>query len=465
MSRRMRRRDFLRLSALATAGTALAACAPEVVKETVIVEKPVDKVVKETVIVEGTPQVVEKVVTAVPSQQEPITLVYPNKWHSRAEAKYEATDWIISTFEAKYPYIKIDSIPNPNKPEMLKKIQADCVAGDCPDLFERARQEEWNSGWLLDLVPYIDDVWMSRLEPESVKMNSWEGHIFGIGTEISPVPCWWNLKVLEQVDAEPPTNWEEILTLAEALKQEGLFFASFAFGLDNHLPWNLLRRQPGADEAQVNEQWDSEYVRFTVERLKELSDGGYHPPNDLDMSWRQAVPLWQNHRMALLMNGAWGIAQMIDAEGLDPELKEKVVFTPMPKTGPEGNSTGMVCAGQIGIGKHLENDPNKLDAALKFVDHFTSVDAALKWADSGRSLMGVRIPPEKWQTILERRPLLAAFMTAWDSSDVQWSVSLPSLTIRTAAWVQFVPIRDSLLSGGSVDDAVAAYAAEMEKFG
>ena len=61
-AKKMNRRDFLRGVVVAAGGTALAACAPKVVKETVEVER----VVQETVIVEGTPEVVEKVVTATP---------------------------------------------------------------------------------------------------------------------------------------------------------------------------------------------------------------------------------------------------------------------------------------------------------------------------------------------------------------------------------------------------------------
>lgn len=75
------RRRFLKLSAVTAVGAALSACAqptPQVVKETVVVEKPVEKVVKETVLVKETVAVkqtvvvektvqVEKVVTATPA--------------------------------------------------------------------------------------------------------------------------------------------------------------------------------------------------------------------------------------------------------------------------------------------------------------------------------------------------------------------------------------------------------------
>ena len=72
--KRLTRRDFLRMGAVTAAGAALAGCAPKVLKETVVVEKPVEKVVKETVMVAGTPEVVEKVVTATPLPPEPVTI-------------------------------------------------------------------------------------------------------------------------------------------------------------------------------------------------------------------------------------------------------------------------------------------------------------------------------------------------------------------------------------------------------
>ncbi|MCD6520531.1 MAG: extracellular solute-binding protein [Anaerolineae bacterium] len=76
MAKKFSRRDFLSVAALATVGSVLAACKPQVVKETVVVEKPVEKVVtkvvKETVVVE---KPVEKVVTKVVEKEKVVTKV------------------------------------------------------------------------------------------------------------------------------------------------------------------------------------------------------------------------------------------------------------------------------------------------------------------------------------------------------------------------------------------------------
>ena len=75
-STKLSRRGFLRSAALLGVSAITAACAPQVVKETVVVEKQVEKVVKETVVVKEEVQkevtkIVEKVVekqVAAPKQ-------------------------------------------------------------------------------------------------------------------------------------------------------------------------------------------------------------------------------------------------------------------------------------------------------------------------------------------------------------------------------------------------------------
>ena len=78
--KKVTRRGFLKGLAVAAGSGVLASCAPQVVKETVIVEKPVEKVVekvvKETVIVEGAPKIVEKVVTVTPAPAPARTGLY-----------------------------------------------------------------------------------------------------------------------------------------------------------------------------------------------------------------------------------------------------------------------------------------------------------------------------------------------------------------------------------------------------
>jgi len=460
--RGLSRRDFLRLAATAGAGAALAACTPEVVKETVIVEKPVEKVVKETVIVGGTPEVVEKVVTATPAPLEKIVLTHPCKWLGEGDNRYDAAIKVLALYQERRPDVEVEIIPNPDKNETLKKIQADCAAGDCPDLFERASLALWESGWLLDLAPFIDDAWKARLLPESLELTSWQGRIFGIGTETSPIPCFWNTKLLGEIGAEVPATWDECLDVGEKLKSTGRYLSTFAIGLNNHWPNNACFRRPGAAEAMGNEEWENEHALFAIERMKDVYDGGYHPANDLDMGWRDAVPLFQNGQMALFMNGAWALDQQIDAEGVDPELKDNVIFSAFPATGPEGTSIEYKMSGSLGLGHHLANQPRKLDSALDWARVWTSVEASIIWAVDGRANMGVIVPQDQWDAALEQVPLFKKFMDAAASADVAYSLGSRSKKVQLRSWNMWNKAKDALLLGKSMDEAVAEYVKWME---
>ena len=74
MSNKLTRRDFLRTAALGAAGVAVVACQPKtvIVKETVEVQKEVEKVVKETVVVEKEVEV-QKEVTKVIEKEKVVT--------------------------------------------------------------------------------------------------------------------------------------------------------------------------------------------------------------------------------------------------------------------------------------------------------------------------------------------------------------------------------------------------------
>lgn len=139
------RRSFLRLAAGVATGALLAACAPKVVKETVVVEKEklVTEVVKETVVVAGTPKVVEKEVTKVVEKvvekkvEQPINL---QVWHYPCgfPAEQPQAD-LITKWGEEYK----DSHPNVTVQQQalgwdaIPKVQMATVSGNPPNVILR----------------------------------------------------------------------------------------------------------------------------------------------------------------------------------------------------------------------------------------------------------------------------------------------------------------------------------------
>jgi len=169
--RRLTRRDFLRLSAVAATGAAMAACAPaapqivEVVKEVavekeVIKEVPVEKVVEKEV---------ERLVTPTPAERAVI------RWQYDGGGTYTtAAEQGTERFNEDHPDIVLLIEPRP--PEVFEKLMASMVAGVAPDIFEYwglwfAKLHQ--KGQLVDVQPFVDAT-MTAEDIADFVPNEWD---------------------------------------------------------------------------------------------------------------------------------------------------------------------------------------------------------------------------------------------------------------------------------------------------
>jgi ABC-type glycerol-3-phosphate transport system substrate-binding protein len=144
-TRRLNRRDFLRLSAAAATGAVMASCSPAtpmVIEKEVIREVPVEKavvvekeVVKEVEVEKVVQQtvVVEKEVVKAPPPAEQVKLRHQTREPEMAEAEKLLWDELYPRFQEQNPHIEVEYIPMP--PDFSEKIIAAAVAGSAPDTF------------------------------------------------------------------------------------------------------------------------------------------------------------------------------------------------------------------------------------------------------------------------------------------------------------------------------------------
>jgi hypothetical protein len=117
----------------------------------------------------------------------------------------------------------------------------------------------------------------------------------------------------------------------------------------------------------------------------------------------------------------------------------------------------------IGLGTHLDDQPDRLDAALKWMAYWTSEESAMRFVTDAQSPMGVTIPADKMAAAKEQVPMLAAFLGAVDQADVVFSHGLPSKIVRQRSWGMFAKAsRDALLSGQSAEEALQVFKEDME---
>ena len=227
MSRKkMSRGVILKGLALAVAVTLLVACAPKVVKETVIVEKPVEKVVKEvvkeTVIVAGTPKVVEKVVTVAPEVKKVYEVLYWQHHPWTTVPVPEKEDDFIWKYILDNYNLDITIRCVPEGVEGDAKLNAMIAAGDIPDFIEAywtpgssIVTQLVGQGVFIPIDEYLEDTpyLKTYLTDDEWKYLTLAGKKYAIA-QPRPFPNWNTLWIrkdwLDNLDLDIPTTMDEL---------------------------------------------------------------------------------------------------------------------------------------------------------------------------------------------------------------------------------------------------------------
>jgi multiple sugar transport system substrate-binding protein len=229
--RRYPRRKILMVSGVALGLAGLAACGatptPQVVKEVVtsVVEKEVTK------IVEGTPQVVketvvvEKQVTAQAAPPKAVEI----RWacYALGEARQKAGQACADDFMAKNPNVKVALEWRPGQ-GYWDKLQTEFAGGTAPDV--TINQMDWvipgaARGMFLDLKPLIErdhfdmgDYWY----PLSLEWE-WRGGLYGLLLYAGGQALYVNKTLLAEAGLDlpkPDWTWDDFLMYAKALTNE-----------------------------------------------------------------------------------------------------------------------------------------------------------------------------------------------------------------------------------------------------
>jgi len=211
----------------------VASCAPQIVKETVIVEKPVEKIVKETVVVE---KEVEKIVketvivekeVEVPVGGELVTIV------ARCRAKPPTEDWRGNNLLAAVAEVNADlTAAGDSRRVVVEVIQDNTGWGDLMQEFALAYEDKKAPDILLTGHEYIgteaeagrittlDDMLGDYPEFANVIDKLWDsvtykGQVWGVPQDTEARPVYWDKTLLVQVP-----GWDEarIAGLADEIK-------------------------------------------------------------------------------------------------------------------------------------------------------------------------------------------------------------------------------------------------------
>lgn len=457
---KLSRRDLLKMMGIGTGAAFLASCAPQATETAAPVKpQPTDTAVP----VAPTPTTAPTLApTAVPPTDAPkvVSLRYQNHWTKETDAHYKGMEWLYKEFGAKYPNIHIENILNPDSTESFKKIVADCAAGDCPDIIHEGNPDMWKAGYLLDLTSYLDEdkAWKDLFIPST--FFSTDGAIWGLCAEFSPLPTIWNTRILEKAGvSDVPKTWDEFMTACEKIKASGKTPTSWGVG-GPHAWHNVLASQAGGLDAIAANKFDAPQVKEAFTALKVFVDKKWLPANEVELTWQQSVAAFVAEETAFYLNGAWTIGNEIRSTGAAPDLQDHVKFAPFPAYGDNGTTVELKVGTPLCIAAKVKDDPAKLDGAIKFFKFWFSEEGAKQWILLTGSPMGIDVDVTKIQGV---DPLLVAFLGAQAGAKTVYTLpSTPAMIER--GWDDCWSGMITLLSGGSVDDAMATYQTEMSKY-
>jgi len=258
MSTRMTRREMLRYVGLGSAAAVLAACAPKVVKETVIVAgtpKVVEKVVKETVIV-------EKVVEPAPFTGTPIELeLFSHHQIEQEPFLRQALD----IFAQKHPEYKVKFV---NNPDYKQVILTRAASKTLPDTFliDSPTIPGWREKGIIENITDLverdwdevnpDDFWEAQMpEFKLRKDGSWSG----LPYDFSNVAFAVNMDLLEEAGLGYPSEdwtWGDIAEMGKTLtKKKGDEITQWGVnGLPRGWWTDAFLKAEGA--ALLNDEWN-----------------------------------------------------------------------------------------------------------------------------------------------------------------------------------------------------------------
>jgi len=246
---KLNRRRFLQSLALATSGAMLAACAPKVVKETVIVEKEVEKVVEKEVVKK------DMWTTGLVSSDIDCTFTIMG-WEGEDEARKFLLH--MNRFWGNYyPNVKMEFEWGIPWGEYWIKLPTVMAAGTPPDMCWQhcSRSQVFPAkGWLLPLDDYIeiappdgwpDDWWETAYHP-----YIWKGKQTAIPYDWCPYLWYVNREIMDQfVEYPGDYNWTiddalELAIKATSESPEGpIFGMNHSIGYDGF--WRLAKTLGG----------------------------------------------------------------------------------------------------------------------------------------------------------------------------------------------------------------------------
>jgi len=316
-----------------------------------------------------------------------------------------------------------------------------------------------DAGALVDLTDAVDEAGLSGdLVPGLQEAGTIDDKLYGMPWYSGVRSVVYRTDVFEKAGVEPPTSWDELVTVGEKIKASDPDLITFPvpgdseYGVDPFI-WGAGGEIATEDGGTWTSAIDSPEAQEGISFYTGLAtEHGFSTPAATTWDEADLSDAFSRGDVAMMISGSWTPAALVEA---NPELEGKLGAFPIP--GPEGGLAPSFLGGS-----HLSvfNNTENPDLAFALVRLMSTGDLAKTWGEQSGFFPGTNSLLEEIEA--EGDPLVTPF--AQQMLEAGKSVPVTPLYGQVQGKKTIAAMMQSILSGdASVEDASAAAADEMDE--
>jgi len=288
-------------------------------------------------------------------------------WKGEEQATW---DHIIDLFQAENPDIRVNMEILPED-QYYTTLQARVMAGEGLDVFMVNPGSRFNTflraDAFMDLTgqPFLDELY-----PNFISCGNVDGKQYIIPLSKSFVGLFYNKTIMEELNLEVPTTWDDFLAVCEAIKQSGREVISTGMADSFTSTWPFIDvLAEYSEDLELYPKLAKGELKFTdplfkkvLEPLRELAEKGYWLKNASGTKYDTSITLFATGRAAMLNNGTWAIGAI---RAINPDLDFSIMLFPSPG----GELVAGVAPAQAPCVFSKTSNP---EASLKFMNYIFS---------------------------------------------------------------------------------------------
>jgi multiple sugar transport system substrate-binding protein len=300
----------------------------------------------------------------------------------------EAMNKIAKDFEAANPGVSVTI--NYSDVESYKTSIRNFLVASPPDIafwFTGARMRAFTQrGLFEDLTSFFEENGLKEPMAPFIEAVTDNGKQYMMPTNFNIWGFFYNKSVFEEHGLQPPKTWEELMSTAAKLKEDGI--VPFAIGTRdlwaNALWFDFItKRTAGLDFYMELMDGKASYTDDRIKRVfeiwKEPIEKGYFLENASSYGWQEAIPFLNQGKAGMYLLGPYVLTS------LPAEARDNIGFFPFPTIDADVPAYEQVSINGVGIPTGAKNK----ELAKKFLA-FLAQPAQLDAFAKGGSVVPAR---------------------------------------------------------------------------